>query len=163
MNVKASVCYLHPGWDVLTPCGNFCGLVRPLPPTPVPPPAPPGAKNVLMIIVDGGLLCASVDSPCLLTFTVACRLAPRIQFLRRDFHVGSRRPHPPIWLSVDCPCTFFRHTPNIDRLVKSGMAFNRAYCQQAICGTVKPCCSLSRPHCALCLIASHSDAFYTTS
>lgn len=31
----------------------------------------------------------------------------------------------------------FMHTPNIDRLAKSGVSFERAYCQQAICGPTR--------------------------
>ena len=31
----------------------------------------------------------------------------------------------------------FMHTPNIDKLAQEGLVFNRAYCQQAICGPTR--------------------------
>lgn len=89
-------CYLHPQNTGKLESGNcYSGNLRQAPPAPSPTPAPKGAKNVLLIIVDD--------------------LRPDATIFNQSFMI----------------------TPNMDRLGKQGMVFNRAYCQQAICGPTR--------------------------
>lgn len=68
-------------------------------------------------------------------FLAACAAAPLVA----SAQTGARKPNV-LFIAVDdlrpelnCFGRTYIHSPNIDRIAEMGMAFDRAYCQQAVC------------------------------
>ncbi|HSW45901.1 MAG TPA: sulfatase [Phycisphaerae bacterium] len=72
---------------------------------------------------------------------VICAIACLIQAISAADEAGSRPGRPNVLMiavddlrpEVGCYGASYIHSPNIDKLARSGMVFTRAYCQQAVC------------------------------